>query len=73
VLLLCYEDVLAGDWCHRKVFAEWWQEQTGQVVEELRPAQGSLLDQPTPASTRPKERDPDSDLGPGWWKDTPPD
>lgn len=36
VVLLCFEDVTKpGEWCHRRIFAEWWQEQTGQVVLEL--------------------------------------
>jgi hypothetical protein len=36
VVLLCYEDLdVEGEWCHRRVFAEWWQEQTGEQVVEL--------------------------------------
>lgn len=35
VVLLCYEDVHAGDWCHRQVFAEWWKDTTKQRVVEL--------------------------------------
>jgi hypothetical protein len=35
VVLLCYEDVHAGEHCHRRTFADWWLEQTGQHVEEL--------------------------------------
>ena len=36
VVLLCYEDLeVEGEWCHRRVFAEWWQEQTGEEVVEL--------------------------------------
>ena len=36
LVLLCYEDVrVPGDWCHRTVFAEWWAEQTGELIEEL--------------------------------------
>ena len=35
-VLLCYEDVhKEGVWCHRQIFAAWWQEQTGKVVSEL--------------------------------------
>ena len=34
VVLLCFEDI-AESWCHRRVFAAWWQEQTGQNVPEL--------------------------------------
>lgn len=36
LVLLCYEDVrVPGDWCHRTVFAEWWAEKTGELIEEL--------------------------------------
>ena len=36
LVLLCYEDVrVPGGWCHRTVFAEWWAEQTGELIEEL--------------------------------------
>jgi hypothetical protein len=33
--LLCFEDVHAGQVCHRRMFAQWWEERTGQRVEEL--------------------------------------
>jgi hypothetical protein len=37
VVLLCFEDVRKGDndWCHRIMFAEWWLQQTGEVIKEL--------------------------------------
>ena len=40
VVLLCFCKLEAdggepGTWCHRQVFAEWWQEKTGQPVREL--------------------------------------
>lgn len=36
LVLLCYEDVrVPGDWCHRTVFAEWWAENTGEIIAEL--------------------------------------
>jgi len=37
VVLLCYEDIRKGadNWCHRVVFAEWWKEKTGELIEEL--------------------------------------
>jgi hypothetical protein len=35
-VLLCYEDVHAGEACHRRTFAKWWQSKTGQAVPELR-------------------------------------
>ena len=33
--LLCYENTHDGDTCHRRMFADWWKEQTGQEVPEL--------------------------------------
>jgi hypothetical protein len=41
-ILLCYEKVELGEHCHRRVLAEWWERETGQVVPELSPAQLSL-------------------------------
>ena len=36
LVLLCFEDVrVEGDWCHRTIFAEWWSENVGEVIEEL--------------------------------------
>jgi hypothetical protein len=37
LVLLCFEDVhkLGEAACHRRAFARWWQEETGDVVEEL--------------------------------------
>lgn len=34
-VLLCFEDVLAGEHCHRRLIAEWLQEHTGEAVPEL--------------------------------------
>jgi hypothetical protein len=39
VVLLCFEDVHAGEFCHRTIFAEWWTEQTGEPVHELEPCE----------------------------------
>lgn len=35
--LLCFENVYAEgpESCHRRIFAEWWEETTGETVEEL--------------------------------------
>jgi hypothetical protein len=34
--LLCFEDVTKpNEWCHRRVFAEWWTTRTGFEVPEL--------------------------------------
>jgi hypothetical protein len=36
--LLCFEDLTKpGLWCHRRPFANWWLENTGEVVPELEP------------------------------------
>ncbi len=36
IVLLCYEDLRKEDqWCHRTMFAEWWLEQTGEIINEL--------------------------------------
>jgi hypothetical protein len=35
LVLLCFENVLAGESCHRRVFARWWEEQTEELVPEL--------------------------------------
>jgi hypothetical protein len=36
--MLCYEDLTKpGQRCHRRLFATWWQESTGEVVPELEP------------------------------------
>lgn len=45
VVLLCYEDVRdLSQWCHRSMFAQWWLEKTGEIVDEL----------PDPSTVRPK-------------------
>ncbi len=36
LVLLCYEDVIGeGDWCHRRMFSEFWQGTGGCMVPEL--------------------------------------
>jgi hypothetical protein len=37
LVLLCHENVMEGQECHRRWFASWWHEQTGQVIPELEP------------------------------------
>lgn len=35
-VLLCYEDLSKPDlYCHRRIFADWWKEKTGEEIEEL--------------------------------------
>ena len=36
VVLLCWEDLSKAS-CHRRVFANWWTERTGESVPELEP------------------------------------
>ena len=47
LVCLCFEPV--GQFCHRRVFAEWLQERTGQVVPEVEPAQLHLPTAPAGA------------------------
>lgn len=38
LVLLCFCDLSVpppDNWCHRRMFAAWWEEQTGQEVREL--------------------------------------
>lgn len=50
VVLCCYEDVRnPEDWCHRLVFAEWWQARTGECIPEL----------PDPSPNKWKPREPE--------------
>lgn len=35
-VLLCFEDIRKpGLWCHRRMFAEWFERKTGVVIDEL--------------------------------------
>jgi rubrerythrin len=43
MVLLCYENVVKGERCHRRMFAAWWEKRTGEEVPELAPAQQELL------------------------------
>jgi hypothetical protein len=42
VVVLCFEDVFAGEVCHRRWFAEWFEERYGVTVAELPAAQARL-------------------------------
>jgi hypothetical protein len=42
LVLLCHEAVLEGKECHRRWFAAWYEEKTGQAIPELQP--GDLAD-----------------------------
>ncbi|MFC9222180.1 DUF488 family protein [Streptomyces hygroscopicus] len=49
LVLLCFEDLTdPAQWCHRRIFAKWWKDVTGDEVRELSPLtdrykQGTLL------------------------------
>lgn len=66
VVLCCYEDVRKpGEWCHRLVFAEWWLDKTGELIEELPdPSEVAgrkrrLLTDPKKAEKASEEREPE--------------
>ncbi|MFE3216080.1 DUF488 family protein [Streptomyces antimycoticus] len=41
LVLLCFEDLAdAAQWCHRRIFATWWKDVTGDEVRELGPLAG---------------------------------
>lgn len=49
LVLLCFEDLTdPRQWCHRRIFAAWWKDATGDEVRELSPVadqyqQGTLM------------------------------
>lgn len=51
LVLLCFEDVRKEeDWCHRTMFAKWWQQNTSEVIRELEDPS------PVPAPKKPKKK-----------------
>jgi hypothetical protein len=47
LVLLCYEDLTkSGQWCHRRLFASWFEEQTSEVVAELGETEGPSVQRP---------------------------
>lgn len=34
-VLTCFEKLTDGTWCHRRMFAAWFESKTGQKIEEL--------------------------------------
>jgi hypothetical protein len=36
LVLLCFDDLSEPDgWCHRRMFADWWTQHTGEPIPEL--------------------------------------
>lgn len=62
ILLCCFESlspekVEAGQWCHRRMFADWWKAQTGEVIEEFSPLGAAMIGAVNPVKTkRPHEK-----------------
>ena len=50
LVLCCFENVWAGEGCHRRLFAEWWFEKTGEMIDELPETAG--IDEPEPEPTQ---------------------
>lgn len=48
LVLMCYEDLEKGEWCHRTNFAAWWNEMTGEEVRELGPTGPAVDPYPQP-------------------------
>ncbi len=50
LVLLCWEDLgKPGVWCHRRIFAKFWLEETGEIIDEL-PEGGEGAQQSEPES-----------------------
>lgn len=43
LVLLCFENTLQGELCHRRMFARWWLDQTGEEVREIDPFSGEMV------------------------------
>lgn len=54
LVLLCFEDIRKPEqWCHRTLFADWWQRKTGEIITELEEAEPTKA--PKKAAEAPKE------------------
>lgn len=62
LVLLCYEDVRnEEDWCHRTMFADWWMEKTGEIIEELYdPSEPKKKKEPQKKEETPKAEEPET-------------
>lgn len=57
LVLLCFEDIRKPDqWCHRTLFAEWWQAHTGEVIEELEEAEPAKEKTPKAVAESPETK-----------------
>ncbi len=56
LVLCCYEDVrIPDEWCHRLVFAEWYEKQTGIKIEELQDPSVPKIPKGKKEALKPKE------------------
>ncbi len=48
LVLLCFEDIRKeGQWCHRRLFAEWWFDKVGEEIRELDDPSSAAQAKPT--------------------------
>lgn len=55
LVLLCFEKLdgsVPGEFCHRRVFADWWQEKTGEEILEYEPQWEPIAPPPEPAQAK---------------------
>jgi hypothetical protein len=52
LVLLCFEDVNAGEVCHRRWFAEWFEQRYGVVVPEVGALRAQGAQEPSEPSPR---------------------
>lgn len=63
VVFCCYKDVRKpGEWCHRLVFAEWWESRTGELIEELKDPSPCKWAKPKPAQVAAPTPPPEPDF-----------
>jgi hypothetical protein len=60
VVLCCYEKVedleVNEDDCHRRTFAHWWEQQTGERIPELEWARAQIIERPVVLPSETEER-----------------
>lgn len=64
IVLLCFEDIRKGDWnwCHRNMFASWWEQHTSEVIPELQDNSGFKVEPPPKPKTSQNALNVDSQL-----------
>ena len=64
VVLLCFEDIRKGswNWCHRNMFASWWEQNTGEIISELQDESKFKAEPPPKPKVSKKVSETDSQL-----------